>query len=121
MLQPIKSAGRRLLAELHDRSPRVLERLQGRVLILGYHRVLAADDVCRHVVQPGMYVHDHVFEAHVRFLREHFRIITFTEFLRRQRTREWEGRERYCLITFDDGWVDNYVSAYPILRGYQIP
>ena len=41
MIPQITSAGRRVLAGLHDRSPRVLSRLRGRVLILGYHRVLA--------------------------------------------------------------------------------
>ena len=121
MIQQITSAGRRVLAELHDRSPRVLSRLQGRVLILGYHRVLADAELGRHFVQPGMYVHERVFEAHVRFLREHFRIISFKEFLRLRRTRQWDARERYCLITFDDGWLDNYVYAYPILRRYQVP
>jgi peptidoglycan/xylan/chitin deacetylase (PgdA/CDA1 family) len=121
MLEQIKSAGRRVVAELHDRSPRVLGQLRGRVLILGYHRVLTDRELRQQFVQPGMYVHERVFDAHLRFLREHFRIISFTEFLRLHRTGEWDTRERYCLITFDDGWLDNYVYAYPILKRYQIP
>jgi peptidoglycan/xylan/chitin deacetylase (PgdA/CDA1 family) len=119
MLQQARSAGRHVLARLHDRSPRVLTRLRGRVLILGYHRVLPDSAVGRQFIQPGMYVEEHVFEAHVRFLRENFRIISFTEFLLLQRARAWDPEERYCIITFDDGWLDNYVYAYPILRRYR--
>ncbi|SRR5712691_5840555 len=119
MLQQVNSAGRQVLARLHDRSPRVLMRLRGRVLILGYHRVLPDTELRRQFVQPGMYVQAHVFEAHVRFLREHFRIISLTEFLLLQEARAWDPEERYCIITFDDGWLDNYLYAYPILRRYQ--
>jgi peptidoglycan/xylan/chitin deacetylase (PgdA/CDA1 family) len=120
MLHHVKSAGRQVLARLHDRSPRVLRRLRGRVLILGYHRVLPDRELSRQFVQPGMYVQERVFEGHVRFLREHFRIISFAEFLRLQRARAWDPEERYCIITFDDGWLDNYVYAYPILSRYQV-
>ena len=121
MLQAIKSAGRRVLARLPDRSRRVLSRLRGRVLILGYHRVLSDAELGRQFVQPGMYVHARAFEAHVRFLQRHFRIITFSDFFRLQRARAWDPDERYCLLTFDDGWLDNYVHAYPILRRHQVP
>lgn len=28
---------------------------------------------------------------------------------------------RSCLITFDDGWKDNYTYAYPVLKRHHIP
>src|SRR6267143_2306105 len=121
MLQHVKSAGRHVLARLHDRAPRVLARLRGRVLILGYHRVLPESELRRQFVQPGMYVRPRVLEAHLRFLRRHFRIISFDEFLSLRDARAWDPGARYCLITFDDGWRDNYVHAYPLLRRLAMP
>src|SRR6267142_6372068 len=121
MLPSLKSAGRHVLARLHDRSARVLTRLRGRVLILGYHRVLPESERRRQFVQPGMYVRPHVLDAHVRFLRRHFRLISFADFLGLQQAGAWDPDARYCLITFDDGWLDNYVYAYPILRRYDAP
>jgi peptidoglycan/xylan/chitin deacetylase (PgdA/CDA1 family) len=121
MLDHVRSAGRRALARVHDRSKRVLARSRGRVLILAYHRVLPASAIGDQFVQPGMYVTPAVLETHVRFLRRHFRIISFGEFLRLQESSRWEPDVRYCLITFDDGWLDNYTYAYPVLRRYGVP
>jgi peptidoglycan/xylan/chitin deacetylase (PgdA/CDA1 family) len=121
MYDRVRSAARHAVARLHDRSTRVLTASRGRVLILGYHRVLPDSAIDRQYVQPGMYVTPSVLETHVRFLRRHFRIISFEDFLRLQESRGWDLDVRYCLITFDDGWLDNYTYAYPVLRRYDVP
>lgn len=86
-----------------------------------YHRVLPEDELHKRFVQPGMYVLDHVFEDQMRFLQTHFEILSFGELLQRWKHNEWETGKRYCVITFDDGWLDNYLYAYPILRRLGIP
>ena len=96
-------------------------RHKGKVTILTYHRVLSRDDLHKHWVQPGMYVETGVFEQHVQFLQEHFDVLSFHELLARWQSRDWDDDRRYCVITFDDGWLDNYQNAYPILRKYRIP
>jgi peptidoglycan/xylan/chitin deacetylase (PgdA/CDA1 family) len=58
------------------------------------------------------------FVALMQFIAEHFRTITIDEFLN-PRTRSSDVPE--CLVTFDDGWDDNYTVAYPILRRMGIP
>lgn len=121
MIRRIKAMSRHALASACYWSRYSLRRLDGRVVIVGYHRVLSSKDRQEEFVQPGMYVDTDAFEKHVRFLREHFRIVSFAEILALWRGNDWDPRDRYCVITFDDGWLDNYTHAFPILRRYGIP
>jgi peptidoglycan/xylan/chitin deacetylase (PgdA/CDA1 family) len=117
----MKSTIRQSLAWGYYRSGHFLSRLQGKVVILTYHRVLSKKELSEQFVQPGMYVHDDVFEMQMQFLREHFEILPFSELLSLWKSKLWDKRTRYCVITFDDGWLDNYLYAYPILKKYRIP
>src|SRR5262249_39205522 len=67
------------------------------------------------------YVLTDVFEEQIRFLKEAFEVVPLSELLARWRTGGWDTEARYCAITFDDGWLDNYLHAYPVLRRYGIP
>jgi len=60
-----------------------------------------------------------IFEKQIRYLTSEYNIITQTEYLRilENRTRIKNG----LLITFDDGYKDNYTYAYPILTKYSVP
>jgi len=98
---------------------RVLHR--GKAVILAYHRVLRAEDLNKSFIQPGMYVLEDVFERQMRFLKHEFQVVPLADLLARWRAGDWDRRARYCAITFDDGWLDNYLHAYPILRHYEIP
>ena len=116
-----KSFIRQTAAALYHRSKMQSWRHRGQVLILVYHRILPQALVQQRYIQPGMYVLDAVFEQQVKFMREHFVILSFHELLERWRFKNWDKHQRYCVITFDDGWFDNYVYAYPILKKYEIP
>jgi peptidoglycan/xylan/chitin deacetylase (PgdA/CDA1 family) len=102
-------------------SPHFLSHLTGKVVILMYHRVLPRDEVASTYVQPGMYVTPETFERHLQFLTAHFEIVTFRELLARWDTGRWDDTTRYCAVTFDDGWLDNYQYAHPLLRRYGVP
>jgi peptidoglycan/xylan/chitin deacetylase (PgdA/CDA1 family) len=93
----------------------------GKVLILAYHRVVTPDDLSRGYIEPGMYVLHDVFDMQVRWLLERFEILSFTQLLARWNDNEWDERKKYCVLTFDDGWLDNYHHAFPILKTYQVP
>ncbi len=95
--------------------------LNGKVALLMYHRVVAKEDLKRYYVQPGMYVLKHVFERQLSYLKKNFRILRLSELLDMWKARVWDNSERYCVITFDDGWLDNYNHAFPILSKYDIP
>jgi peptidoglycan/xylan/chitin deacetylase (PgdA/CDA1 family) len=100
-----------------------LQRLchQGKVAILTYHRVVPQCELSDQWIQPGMYVATDVFERHMQFLRDQFRVISLQELVQRWSNRDWDKVARYCVVTFDDGWLDNYRHAYPILRKWEIP
>ena len=117
----LKSAVRRSVAWGYYLSNLYRLRHRAKVVILAYHRVLPETELRRRRVQPGMYVLDHVFEQHMQFLQEHFLILSFDELLERWKKKIWERQQRYCVITFDDGWLDNYLYAYPVLTKYRLP
>ena len=120
-MKSIKSVIRQSLATVYFASNHFLRRLQGTVLFLMYHRVLSEKDLNRNVIQPGMYVQDDVFERQMEFLKDHFQILSLSELLGHWTEETSLQDKRYCVITFDDGWLDNYLYAYPILKRHNIP
>jgi peptidoglycan/xylan/chitin deacetylase (PgdA/CDA1 family) len=94
---------------------------KGKVAILTYHRVVPPSELADHWIQPGMYVATDVFERHMQFLRDQFCVTSLQETVERWNNGDWDKKERYCVVTFDDGWLDNYRYAYPILRKFEIP
>jgi peptidoglycan/xylan/chitin deacetylase (PgdA/CDA1 family) len=102
-------------------SPHVLAHLTGKVLILGYHRVIPRTELETTFVQPGMYVTPKTFDRHLRFLTAHFELLSFRDLLALWDEDAWDRTKRYCAITFDDGWLDNYLHAYPLLRAHRAP
>lgn len=92
----------------------------GKYIILMYHRVLDRDAEEIKYLQPGMYVSKEVFEKQIAFLSGRFRPVGLSElagFI--------AGGQRIpdisVVITFDDGWRDNYENAFPILKKYKTP
>jgi len=120
-LTQTKALARRWAAELYVRSPGFLRQLRGKVTILMYHRVVTEVELSSQFIQPAMYVTGETFDRQVRFLREHFNVVSMHELLSMWRENSWNPDRRYCVITFDDGWLDNYVHAFPVLQRYDVP
>lgn len=94
--------------------------LRGKTTVIMYHRVI--DDSRRDLANsnPGIIVSPTTFDMHMRSLRQHFNPIAL-ELLQANIENGVPLPERSCLVTFDDGWIDNYQVAFPIIRKYQIP
>ena len=121
MINKTKAITWRILAELYAASGMGRIRHRGRVVILTYHRVVSDHMLQDEHIQPGMYVRGQSFEAHIAYLRKRFTIVSLDELLDLWQTNRLKSDQSYCVITFDDGWKDNYQFAFPVLMKYQIP
>lgn len=79
------------------------------VCVLCYHRVgQVHNDIWNLGVSPLM------FEAHVKYLKEHYRILSTVE--------DWSDvKVPSVVITFDDGYYDCHKNLLPILKKYMVP
>jgi peptidoglycan/xylan/chitin deacetylase (PgdA/CDA1 family) len=68
-----------------------------------------------------MYVTPSTFERHLQFLKAHYEVLSFSDLLDRWREKSLKKNARYCVITFDDGWLDNYLHAFPLLKKHSMP
>ncbi len=74
----------------------------------------------RGFVEPAMFVTPDVFEAHLDWLVASFAVVSIDDAVAGLRG-EGPLPKRACTITFDDGWLDNYQWAYPLLRERDLP
>jgi len=63
-------------------------------------------------MQPGMVVSDETFKNHLVWLKKRLEIIRLLSI----RKYFQDNTLPACVITLDDGWVDNYQYAFPILK-----
>lgn len=100
---------------------RIIRRRQAdRLLILCYHRVFRDPLAMADYFFPGMVISEAMFEQQVRCLAENYQVISLHEAVDRLKSGRRAGGPS-VVITFDDGYLDNYLCAYPILRKYHLP
>lgn len=83
--------------------------------ILMYHRVLPHGAVTG-TLDDNVVVTPEAFEANVRFLLKRFAVVSLADVM--------VGRQQKkpsFVITFDDGWLDTYEVAFPILKRLGVP
>src|SRR5688572_30322187 len=93
-------------------------RFHRKAFVLMYHRVLppGADTFSA----DSIVVHPETFARQMAFLRRYFRVLSVAELAEHLEA----GRglpSRSCVVTFDDGWRDNFDHALPILREQNVP
>jgi len=90
------------------------------LLILGYHRIIPLNHPEFQLMQPGMRVQPATLEMHIKILREYFDFVDLNDWVSRVKSGLLVPNKAVAL-TFDDGWVDNYEYAYPILKREKVP
>lgn len=79
-----------------------------------YHRVIPKELVKKEYINRAMYVTPETFERHIRWMKRVGEIVGEDLLFKNM-----DGPS--FIVTFDDGWKDNYTYAYPILRKYDAP
>lgn len=59
------------------------------------------------------------FERHLVYLKQNFDVISLRTLAKRLRSNNLKGRS--VCITFDDGYFDNFLNAFPLLTRHKIP
>jgi len=92
--------------------------LRPRLLVLTYHRIGLTDD---NPFDDGVYsATPEGFRAQVRYLRHHFDLPRYDDLIpSAENNFLFQGPT--ALITFDDGYRDNYEWALPILQEFGVP
>lgn len=91
------------------------------LIILTYHRVLPEKSAEREREQPGMIISPENLQRHVKFVRSLGAVpVHLDEWLRKKNAGE-ALPSLSVAFTFDDGWRDNYLFGYPVLRQEQVP
>jgi peptidoglycan/xylan/chitin deacetylase (PgdA/CDA1 family) len=94
--------------------------LRGRAVVLTYHRVLDDDGLAATWSHPAIVVREATFARHMRLLKRHFDVMTLDRFAERLDQGATFPRPA-CLVTFDDGWIDTFATAGPILEREVVP
>ena len=83
--------------------------------ILAYHRVLDDDPNTFPFDEQVISANSESFRKQMEFIRDNFETVSFDDLYRHElEKRPWP--KHAVLITFDDGYRDNYTVAFPVLR-----
>ena len=102
--------------------PEILLRCRARraITILGYHRILPPLGPSYPFSQGVFSATPDEFARELKYLREHLDVISIPQLLEGLREPSLLP-PRPAVITFDDGYVDNYTYVLPLLREAGLP
>ncbi|MGV3586149.1 MAG: polysaccharide deacetylase family protein [Adhaeribacter sp.] len=98
----------------HNRLKKVKGLWGNRAVVLMYHRI--ASPAC----DPwGLAVSEANFETQLQVMQQTGHVVSLPNLLNQVKT--GTIRHKSIVLTFDDGYVDNYLAAKPLLEKYQLP
>lgn len=90
------------------------------IVILNYHRIKSADD--KMIFDSGVYGHTtEEFYEHMSWIKKQCDVLSENELIDYVKSGKRSGKRVGVVVTFDDGYIDNYTQAFPILKNLEIP
>ncbi len=91
-----------------------------RLTVLAYHRILDVNTPGFDFYEPNVSASPTLFAREMAYVAQHFNVVDLkavVDFVYHKAPLP----ERPLLITFDDGYLDNYQNALPVLKKYGFP
>ncbi|WP_373080623.1 polysaccharide deacetylase family protein [Fusobacterium animalis] len=84
--------------------------------VIMYHRVINNPE---NEGVYGTYIYEDMFKKHLQYLKDkNYTVITFKDLDKIGWRNRFEKGKKYIILTFDDGYKDNYDLAFPILKEF---
>lgn len=86
------------------------------VPVIMYHRVINSK---KDEGIYGTYIYEDIFIKHMQYLKDNnYDVITFEDLKKIGWRNRFQKNKKYIILTFDDGYEDNYKIAFPILKKF---
>ena len=90
----------------------------GKGAILTFHRITQKTQTYPRVCANSMELSAEYFEQLIVFIKTRYDIIPIEQLADRLKS---PSNRNFICLTFDDGYLDNYTQAFPILVKYRVP
>jgi peptidoglycan/xylan/chitin deacetylase (PgdA/CDA1 family) len=84
-------------------------------IILMYHRVQPKTAV-HNFHEPGLSISPETLAMHIQQISRAYTIVPLATLIE-----QMHALVGLCAITFDDGWIDTYETAFPVLKKHHVP
>ena len=99
--------------------PRLMQRTLGRsgISVFTYHAIIDRELA----VGDWSFLHVDKFERQMAYLSQYFHVLPVEEAFALQESDQLPTDRPVAVVTFDDGFLNNYSVALPVLQRYQVP
>lgn len=95
--------------------------LREKTVVFGLHRVVKEQDYNDCTFQKSTLITENSFITFLQWLKKEFEIVPLSWLINNEKQKHLNSEKPQAVITFDDGWRDNYDLAFPILKQEEIP